>query len=1310
MTRLIVHGRTMMLAMTLSLLALLCWRAPVHAQTTVPGGTIGSDATWTLAGSPYLVQGSVTVGPNATLTIEPGVAVRTQGAHLLQVAGGGTLIAEGTVEQPITFGSANANPQAGDWNYLWFYSSSRVRLAHCTIQHAGRNSYASIYVASNDVQIRNCTVANGLNEGLLLNGAGLTPLLENVTVQGHGKAAVRQNTIDMQPTYRNLTLSDNGLDAVLSAGGNLGRDITLDGSPAALNGRPLVVEGAIGVGADRVLTLTPGTQLRWSGAHLLQVADGGTLIAEGTVEQPITFTTHSATPASGAWNYLMFEAGSRGTLRNCTIEYAGAGNHAAIYLRSSSVTVHYCRIQRNKNEGVQVTNATPHLRFNQINDNGFGVRNTTPALVINATSNWWGSYLGPHHPVLNRYGKGNAVSNGVHFDPWSLSESVGALEIRALDAAVPAEVSNLGRATLELIGAGFHLTPTVQLLAPDGNALSPVNLTMPNQFLMRATFDFTGRPLGAYAVRIDWAGGHAETLSNAVQVVEGKGGNVWAKLNVPGAVRSGRSFLFTLEYGNDGDSDAPAPWLTVQTSPGMRWQVLDGDPISTPTFNLMAISPDGDGGILAPGAQSSITFSATWSTDMVDPIILYWFAKPTQMLTPTQMIRLAGGDPTQAPWPTIAQKLETRFGNDFDTYKRTLTTLASEASDLGFPIVQVEELLVFAVNQAAAELLISNIAAVGAVAPMSPTADRPVCIEMHDQYATDPSTYGIGSRTRDGRWVPWRGGEWLEPDVLDLTNYFAQATIFGNATRVYFWDSVVKEWVDLFLSGSGHPWYADWNHPVSTKAVNLIATVPKLHKPIESRIENALIDYAASHDIPEGFSTVRLSTMTVPGVRFAQTQKPDIGNALWNLGETTLVLGRGPYGGNSDFEVELFRPADSFRVHFTAKNIPARIEDVFQIWEEKVNAACKLKATNARCPGAKGDWRLLFEWAYMLDVFGPARCFDWYIGMSIPKIEGYFSIAGVEANAGEDFSVMLPEGAAFVDVTLRGTAKLESAVLMGAGDSKRPFVWSGLPVNPPDVQSPVVRLPEGVYVFVLQVNAKGQGRYAGMEFADLDSITVRVLPYDPDDDKRPRPARSWDPNDKVAPAGFDNANTVLVTDTLPYIINFENDPKLANAPAQEVRIIDQLDANLDWSSLEFSEFGIGTHIFSVEAGKKYFWTEVDLTPDGIDHYVTVEGRFDADTGVIYWTFISLDPLTRQPSTDPFAGFLPPNDSSRRGEGFVSFKIRSLADRPVGTQIPNKASIVFDDNPPIITNTATVTIGVRSPAGASRRIFLPVISR
>jgi hypothetical protein len=74
----------------------------MQAQTNVSGG-IYQNATWSLAGSPYIVNGPVVVFPGVTLYIQPGVEIRinNQTSSNIYIETRGTINCVGTDAQPI---------------------------------------------------------------------------------------------------------------------------------------------------------------------------------------------------------------------------------------------------------------------------------------------------------------------------------------------------------------------------------------------------------------------------------------------------------------------------------------------------------------------------------------------------------------------------------------------------------------------------------------------------------------------------------------------------------------------------------------------------------------------------------------------------------------------------------------------------------------------------------------------------------------------------------------------------------------------------------------------------------------------------------------------------------------------------------------------------------------------------------------------------------------------------------------------------------------------------------------------------------
>lgn len=198
---------------------------------------------------------------------------------------------------------------------------------------------------------------------------------------------------------------------------------------------------------------------------------------------------------------------------------------------------------------------------------------------------------------------------------------------------------------------------------------------------------------------------------------------------------------------------------------------------------------------------------------------------------------------------------------------------------------------------------------------------------------------------------------------------------------------------------------------------------------------------------------------------------------------------------------------------------------------------------------------------------------------------------------------------------------------------------------------------------------------------------------DPDYDPKKKRRYIWipvvvsgDPNEIKGPSGFEAAGWISVKDTMKYTIFYENDPELATAPAQVVYVTQPVDTNLTPFSFRLSDFGFGDYQFSVPSNSLFYTDRLDLR-DAMGIFVDVTAGYDAKKRELFWRLASIDPKTGLTPADPEAGFLPVNDSlSGAGEGFLSYTIQPLHDLQTGDSISAKASIIFDVNDPIPTNT------------------------
>lgn len=171
---------------------------PTVSATDV-GGLICTDTTWDSEGSPYDVTqaagGTIIIGCDATLTIEPNVEIRFEAGLAVVVGsasfGAGTLVARGSTGPTIILTSVKDpddpyDPAApGDWSRVHFtdyavdaefdtagYYVSGSILEHALVEYAGFGSYPAVFVENSSPFLNHCEIRQNSDYGIRADCVG----------------------------------------------------------------------------------------------------------------------------------------------------------------------------------------------------------------------------------------------------------------------------------------------------------------------------------------------------------------------------------------------------------------------------------------------------------------------------------------------------------------------------------------------------------------------------------------------------------------------------------------------------------------------------------------------------------------------------------------------------------------------------------------------------------------------------------------------------------------------------------------------------------------------------------------------------------------------------------------------------------------------------------------------------------------------------------------------------------------------------------------------------------------------------------
>ena len=128
------------------------------------------------------------------------------------------------------------------------------------------------------------------------------------------------------------------------------------------------VTRSIDVTNRALLTIEPGCIIKFVKDVELSIAynDYGTVLARGTKDKPILFTSESPKPEAGDWFGFYIYDGSEGSeFDYCTIEFAGgySPNQAAINLRGGKAKFINCTVSESDSYGYEVRNDAEFTGF-----------------------------------------------------------------------------------------------------------------------------------------------------------------------------------------------------------------------------------------------------------------------------------------------------------------------------------------------------------------------------------------------------------------------------------------------------------------------------------------------------------------------------------------------------------------------------------------------------------------------------------------------------------------------------------------------------------------------------------------------------------------------------------------------------------------------------------------------------------------------------------------------------------------------------------------------------------------------------------
>ncbi|HEY5589645.1 MAG TPA: right-handed parallel beta-helix repeat-containing protein, partial [Paludibacter sp.] len=263
----------------------------------------------------YVLLSDMTINSGTYVNVESGVVIKGVNQYLNGYDFNGNNIfvdggfkTDGTATQPVIFtslkddnagnpfdtnGDGNASTPAGaDWGSIKYRSTSND--AYCVlnytfIKYPGNTNEGGVTFENAAGKLKNSTITNSSNYGVYCNGNS-TPLIDSVAIQNCSLDPVAMS-LTSNPAFSNISFTSNYSQAIKMIEGTLSTMATLaPRNMAGITNIAYIVD-QLTISSNAKLTISPDVVVKFRGAGNTYIKVNGNLIANGTSDHKIYFTS-----------------------------------------------------------------------------------------------------------------------------------------------------------------------------------------------------------------------------------------------------------------------------------------------------------------------------------------------------------------------------------------------------------------------------------------------------------------------------------------------------------------------------------------------------------------------------------------------------------------------------------------------------------------------------------------------------------------------------------------------------------------------------------------------------------------------------------------------------------------------------------------------------------------------------------------------------------------------------------------------------------------------------------------------------------